>query len=368
MSQQQTPAIITSTSTTTNNGVVVGCQDSFIRMYHSFSSSSEQQEPIQPSGLLVGHTKPVSALDSISLEGSSRILSGGWDADIRMFDGSTMECLMILENCNNLEEAGQQSESEDTVKIRGKGHNQEVLALTHCKTSTPNEALIFSGGMDSRIKIWNLKASPDGKQDQIELVTTILQKEAQQERAIWSLTADSSLNSPVVYSSCLEDGMVRGYDVTTLKMVAKMKLHLNDVRHVKVANCLDSKPCLFTCSSDKSLKCVDLRANKVAMRVENISQNVLMNFILDDTSERLYLADSGGSIYNFDTRMSLKKVDEVKNAHRGGITKLVYNKGMLYSGGADKTLKAWNCGGGKKLTHVATVEVNDPIFAMTKLY
>ncbi|KAG2378668.1 hypothetical protein C9374_007816 [Naegleria lovaniensis] len=348
-------------------------------MYHSFSSSSssssEEQETIQPSGLLVGHTRPVSALDSISFGTSSndsRILSGGWDADIRIFDGRTMECLMILENFIQKKEDSVEKENiveEDTVKIKGKGHTQEVLALSHCKMGD-EEALVVSGGMDSYVKIWKLKASVDGKQDEVELLHTILQKEAQQERAIWSLTVDASLNSPVVYSSCLEDGMVRGYDVTTLKMVAKMKLHLNDVRHVKVANCLDSKACLFTCSSDKSLKCVDLRANKVAMRAENISQNVLMNFTLDDTNERLYLADSGGSIHSFDTRMSLKRVDEVKNAHRGGITKLVYNKGMLYSGGgADKALKAWNCSDGKKVpSPVATVEVNDPIFAMTKLY
>ncbi|EFC39220.1 predicted protein [Naegleria gruberi] len=371
MSEQQATTSSTTTATTHQvvNGVTVGCQDSFIRMYHHFSRKFDDNngEDIQPSGLLVGHLKPVSALDSVCFGSSEnakhRIVSGGWDGDVRVFDANSMECLVLLENTSKPPE--EIESPHDTLTVKGKGHSMEVLAVSHAKLGA-EEALLVTGGMDSTVRVWKWRTTEDARVDEINYETTLNHREGKEDIGVWSLTVDTGASNPVVYSSCLHDGMIRGYDITTQKLVAKMKLHTSDVRHVKVTD-LQSKATLISCSSDKSIKCVDLRGNKVSMRAENVSTNTVMHFSLDDNNNMLYCADNAGCIRSLDTRMGLKKVDEVKNAHRGGITKIVYNKGLIYTGGgADKVVRVWDAN--KRLAPVAFVPVNDAIFSMAKLH
>ena len=393
-------------TTPANNGIIVGCQDSFIRMYHHFNRRYEDNTDINPSGLLVGHTRAVSSLDTISFgsvnsDAPQRFVSGSWDSDMRLFDAKSMECIFLVEGVDkptptNPPSATLQDVSDlpateqeqlpqaDTVTLTGKGHSLEVLALSHCVIQPVGEAnhsaLIVSGGMDAHIKVWNLnirKNENGAWVDDISLNTEFVHRETgpvqggsaqTDEIGIWTLALDGSVaGTPQVYCGTLADGMVRGYDINSHKMIAKMKLHTDGVRHLRVANLNSGNSAtLVSSSSDRSIKCVDLRANKVSMRSENISQHVSMHFDFDETNTMLFVADSGGSIRSFDTRMSLKKVDEVKFGHQGAITKIIYNKGLIYTGGgADKIVKVWDAN--RKLAAVATIPINDAVFAMSKI-
>ncbi|KAL9642792.1 hypothetical protein ABK040_009867 [Willaertia magna] len=349
MSEQQQSTTSSNSVPSEVNGIAVGTQDGFIRLYHHVPRNQKHDFDSDPTGLLLGHTKSISALYSNETHLPNYICSGSWDCDVRIFNQKTMKCLFKLTK---------KAQGEEDVKEIIGGHTMEVANInSFMKDSIP---YLVTGGLDCQLKIWQIE------NDNVTLKNSFIPKDGTMECSIWcsSFTKDNKF-----FIGGLQDGTTRGFDLETGKLVSRFKIHSNSIR--KILNIpTNEKNLLITASSDNSIKAVDLRANQIAFRFDNTQNSGMMDIAC--LNDSLFAVDTTGSIKELSLKMLSEKntaktiVNQVKTAHRGVITSALLHKGLLFTGGgADKVVKVWDISKSLKLLH--TLNLQDGVFALTGL-
>jgi len=290
------------------------------------------------------------SINSISIfDKGGKIISGGEDGTVRLWDLKKGECLKTLEGHRGkvlsvtvISDKNQalSSGADGTVRLwdleKGKclktleGHRGWVSSVT--VISDKNQAL--SSGEDGMVRLWDLENG------------TCLKTLEGHREWVWSVTVISDRNQAL---SSGEDGTVRLWDLEKGKCLKSLKGHGGWVWSVTV---ISERNQALSSGADGTVRLWDLEKGKCLKTLEGHRGMVLSVTVISDKNQALS-SDSDGTLRLWDLEKG--KCLKTLEAHCGWVRSVTIlpDKNQALSSGEDGFIIIWNISIKKeKIEHV----------------
>ncbi|KAF2745496.1 WD repeat protein-like protein [Sporormia fimetaria CBS 119925] len=194
-----------------------------------------------------------------------------------------------------------------------------------------NEHWVASGGLDHKIKLWDLNGAGE------KLQIAVGEDENTAKGSVYALAA-----TPSIIASGGPESIVRIWDSRTGKRITKFVGHTDNVRDVLITQDADT---ILTASSDQTVKVWSMTAGRCMYTLTMHNDSVWSLFSDDPRLEVFYSADRSGIVAKSDVR-NCEEMDEgvsvaVCQEHEG-VNKVIHAGDYLWTATSSSSINRWN--------------------------
>ena len=272
-----------------NELVVTGSTDHGLRVY-SLSTGKQIKELFSKN---YGHTEWVT---SCTILNDSRIISGGMDSNICIWDSKGVRCKFIREHTGSISKIISDDEiflsSSYDSSIRIYDINSEVCLATlkgiHkgpiCDFAWRN-SLCVSGGRDGSVCIWDINTQK-----------CIFSKNLHAGN-VNKILLHSLENSNLIITAGVNDGLINFLDMRQPDNILSSRIHKGAINFLQSNN----QNLVFSGSSDKQIKIIDISNNFKEVGSMKTTDSILCGEISDDL---IFVGCQDGNLLCYDANSS----------------------------------------------------------------
>lgn len=276
-----------------NEFVVTGSTDHGLRVY-SLTSGKQTKELFNKQ---YGHTEWVTCVSILS---DSRVISGGMDSNILIWDAKGVRCKYLQEHTGSIskiisDDSGVflSSSYDSTVRIYDSNSSESCLGVLKGLHKGPVtefnwiNSLCVTGGRDGSVGIWDINT--------LKSVSNIKLHSGQVGKIKFHT---DELDTNLIITVGLNDGLINALDMRSNSKIFSKQIHAGAINYLSS----NKSNIILTGSADKTVKLLDIMNNFKEIGVLKATDSILCGDL--HPSESLLVvgcADGNMLAYNIDT-------------------------------------------------------------------